>query len=98
MRSHEQVVWDFIHGWLRMAELDFIAMLRGLVAKADSALALELASANWLTPFGVEVRYPSLAPEPPAETGDRAFSTARQVRELVMAALDAYLRQGRPTS
>jgi len=141
MRSHDQVIWDFTQGWLRMAELDYgvaetllerrgeyteavafhsqqaaekfvktllvrhqiefpkthdLSMLRGLLAKTDSVLAAQLAFADWLTPFGVEVRYPSQTPELPDDVGDRALSAARKVRESVMAALDAYLSKGRP--
>jgi HEPN domain-containing protein len=143
MRSRDQVVWDFVEGWLRMAELDYsvadtlqerrseyaeavafhsqqavekfiktllvrhqiefpkthdIPLLRGLLARVDAGLATQLAFADWLTPFGVEVRYPSQTWELPDDVGERALSAARQVRESVMAALDTYLRQGRPVS
>jgi len=143
MRSRDQVIWDFVQAWLRMAELDYgvantlqehrgeyteavafhsqqaaekfiktllvrhqiefpkthdIPLLRSLLAKVAPGLASQMAFADWLTPFGVEVRYPSRTRELPDDVGERALSAARQVRELVLAALDAYLRQGRPTS
>ena len=143
MRSREQVVWDFVQGWLRMAELDYsvadtlqerrseyaeavafhsqqaaekfiktllvrhqvefpkthdIPLLRGLLARVDAGLATQMTFADWLTPFGVEVRYPSQTRELPDDIGERALATARQVRESAMAALAMYLRQGRPVS
>ena len=143
MRSREQVVWDFVQGWLRTAELDCsvadtlqerrseyaeavafhsqraaekfiktllvrhqiefpktydIPLLRGLVARIDAGLAAQLSFADWLTPFGVDVRYPGQTRELPDDLGERALSAARQVRELVMVELDSCLRPGRPTS
>jgi len=143
MRSREQVVWDFVQGWLRMAELDYsvadtlqerrseyteavafhsqqaaekfikallvrhqvefpkthdIPLLRSLLAMVDPGLAAQLTFADWLTPFGVDIRYPSQARELPDDVGERALNAARQVRESVMAALDTYLSHGRPSS
>jgi HEPN domain-containing protein len=64
------------------------------VATIDPHLAQLLREADTLTPFGVEVRYPSDAPELPPGGETEAFDIARRVRDAVMAALRAYLEGG----
>jgi hypothetical protein len=44
-----------------------------------------------LTPFGVEVRYPSEAPEVLAGGETEAIDVARRVKDAVMIALRPYL-------
>jgi hypothetical protein len=68
------------------------------LTRVDAELATRLTFADWLTPLGVDVRYPSQTRELSDDVGERALSAARQVRETMMAALDTYLRQGRPVS
>jgi len=99
----QQAVEKFIKTLLVRHQIEFpkthdIPLLRGLLAKADAGLAAQLTFADWLTPFGVDVRYPSQTRELPDDVGERALSAARQVRESVMAALETYLSQGRPSS
>ena len=61
------------------------------VATVDSATAESLKEADSLTPFGVEARYPSDAPEilPSGEVD--AIDMARVVRNAVMILLKPYL-------
>ena len=62
------------------------------VATIDPELAESVRDADVLTPFGVEVRYPSDAPElvPGAETD--ALDIARRVKDAVEALLGPYLK------
>ncbi len=99
----QQAAEKFIKAVLVRHQIEFpkthdILLLRGLLAKVDAGLAAQLTFADWLTPFGVEVRYPSQTRELPDDVGERALGAARQVRESVMAVLGPYLSQGRPTS
>jgi len=62
-----------------------------LVATCEPATAAALQEATVLTPFGVEVRYPSDSPEllPGEET--RVVEIARRARDAVNELLQAYL-------
>jgi HEPN domain-containing protein len=68
-----------------------IAKLLDRVAAVNASIAESLRDADVLTPFGVEVRYPSEAPEvlPGGET--EAIDIARLVRDAVMVSLRPYL-------
>jgi HEPN domain-containing protein len=68
-----------------------IAKLLDRVAAVDASIAESLRDADVLTPFGVEVRYPSEAPEvlPGGET--EAIGIARRVKNAVMVSLRPYL-------
>lgn len=71
-----------------------IAKLLDRVATVNTSMAESLRDADVLTPFGVEVRYPSDAPEvlPSGETA--AIDIARRVRDAVMISLRPYLEDG----
>jgi len=64
------------------------------VATVSANMAESLRDADALTPFGVEVRYPSDAPEllPGGET--EAIGTARRVKDYVMISLQPYCGGG----
>jgi HEPN domain-containing protein len=68
-----------------------IAKLLDRVAAVNASIAESLRDADVLTPFGVEVRYPSEAPEvlPGGET--EAIGIARRVKDAVMVSLRPYL-------
>ena len=68
-----------------------LTKLLGRVAMIHPELAGSLRDADVLTPFGVEVRYPSDAPEllPGGET--EALEIARRAREAVTQCLAPYL-------
>ncbi|SRR5713226_8756643 len=141
-RTREQVIWDFVQGWLRKAEGDLrasehlltveqedyftsafhahqaaekflkaflvrhqipfrkthdIQQLLELASQADPSIKEELASAQTLTPFGVEFRYPAeeLAD---IETAKQALQQAKIVQTSILQRLQEYLVQGRPAS
>jgi len=141
MRSRDQVIWDFVQGWLRKAENDLevaqalmagageygqavgfhcqqaaekfmkaflvrhqmefpkthdLEALRGLIGQSDEKLAEALAFVDWLTPFGVEARYPGTIPDVERGTAQRAITDAERARRLVRAALQDYLSTQRP--
>ena len=71
-----------------------IAKLLDRVAAVNANMAESLRDADVLTPFGVEVRYPSDAPEllPGGET--EAIDMARRVKDAVMISLQPYCDGG----
>ncbi len=139
-RLREQVIWDFIQGWLKKAENDLVAAgvtlnsklddhfisafhaqqavekylktfliwrqvpypktheikkLLSLFPPQDAELVNELSEADWLSPFGVEFRYPG---EEVAdfETAKRAVEQAKKAQIAIMERLKDYLEKGRP--
>jgi HEPN domain-containing protein len=68
-----------------------LVKLLDMAATANSEMAKSLRLAEVLTPFGVETRYPSDAPEI-RESGEmEALDIARQVRDAVLLSLRRYL-------
>lgn len=142
MRSHEQVIWDFVRGWLDRAgsDLEVVKLLmstqghyeavtfhcqqaaekflkaylvryqiefrkthdldelRKLAGRHDKTLSEEVSSCGWLTPFGVEYRYPGDYREVSRDDAERAFMEAQKVREAVLKRLSDYLSKGRSVS
>jgi HEPN domain-containing protein len=68
-----------------------IAKLLERLAAVDPSIAESLRDADVLTPFGVEVRYPSEAPEVLVGGEIEAIDVARRVKDAVMIALRPYL-------
>ena len=68
-----------------------IAKLLDRLATVNPSIAESLRDADVLTPFGVEVRYPSEAPEVLAGGETEAIDVARHVGDAVMIALRPYL-------
>ena len=60
----------------------------------NANIAESLRDADVLTPFGVEVRYPSEAPEVLQGGETEAIGIARRVRNAVMISLQPYLDGG----
>jgi HEPN domain-containing protein len=71
-----------------------IAKLLDRLATVNASIAESLRDTDVLTPFGVDVRYPSEAPEVLAGGEVQAIDTARQVRDAVMISLRPYLDAG----
>ena len=69
--------------------------LSTLAGTRDTSLKRELASAETLTPFGVEFRYPG-EQVADLQTAEHAVEEARRVRAAVLAHLQHYLSRGRP--
>jgi HEPN domain-containing protein len=99
----QQAAEKFLKAYLVRHQIEFskthdLGLLRRLISGRDEPLAERLAFADWLTPFGVEARYPGEIPEVDRQTAERAFVDAKQARHLVLDALDEYLGRGRPRS
>jgi HEPN domain-containing protein len=92
----QQTVEKYLKAFMVRHQMNFpkthdIGRLLTGVAAIDLPLATTLQDADMLTPFGVEVRYPSDAPELlPGEEAE-AVDIARRTRDAVMAALAPYL-------
>ena len=71
-----------------------IEELLNLLRRVRPEIADSLQEARWLTPFGVEVRYPGDFPDMLPGEERKAFELARHVKETVMAELEAYLAGG----
>jgi len=72
-----------------------IRELLELAGKPDPSMRRELASAEMLTPFGVEFRYPG-GQVADAKTAQQAVAEARRLRAKVLEHLEDYLKPGRP--
>ena len=99
----QQAVEKLIKAYLVRHQIEFpkthdLAVLRKLVSRSNERLAEELAFADWLTPFGVEIRCPGEIPELGRNTAEEALAHARETRRIVLDALHEYLQRGRPES
>ena len=92
----QQAVEKCLKAFLVRHQIEFpkthdIGRLLERLASVDPIMAATLADADSLTPYGVEVRYPSDAPELlPGEEED-AVQTARRVRDELLTLLTPYL-------
>ena len=92
----QQAVEKYLKAFLVRHQIEFpkthdIAKLLDSVATVNANVAESLRDVDVLTPFGVEVRYPSDAPEV-LEGGEiEALDIARRVRKTVMISLQRYL-------
>jgi HEPN domain-containing protein len=92
----QQAVEKYLKALLIQRQVEFpkthdIAKLLDRVAAVDLATAQSLRDAEALTPFGVEARYPSDAPEVLPSGEAEAIGLARLVRTTVMIVLQPYL-------
>jgi HEPN domain-containing protein len=92
----QQAVEKYLKALLVQRQVEFpkthdIAKLLDRVATVDLATAQSLRDADGLTPFGVEARYPSDAPEVLPSGEVEAIGMARVVRTTVMILLQPYL-------
>lgn len=94
----QQAVEKYLKALLVRHQIEFpkthdIAKLLDRVATVDAGAAESLRDADALTPFGVEARYPSDAPEilPGGEV--EAIGMARVVRNAVVSSLTLYLEK-----
>jgi HEPN domain-containing protein len=94
----QQAVEKYLKALLVRRQIEFpkthnIAKLLDRVATVDAGIAESLRDAEALTPFGVETRYPSDAPEVLPGGEVEAIGMARMVRNAVMISLQPYLDQ-----
>ena len=73
-----------------------IRKILALLRPTYTALVGAVAEAEWLTQFGVEIRYPGDYPEMLPGDEKRALDLMRQVRDAVMDLLDSYLSEEAP--
>jgi HEPN domain-containing protein len=62
-----------------------------LLGPVEPLIAEELDDANWLSPYGAEIRYPGDRSETVPGDQVRALQLAQKVRDTVMATLAPYL-------
>jgi len=98
----QQAAEKFIKAFLVRHQIAFpkthnIAILRQLVVQRDQAVAERLASADALTPYGVEFRYPGDLPPLSHDQGMWLLQLAEETRDLILACLQPYLDAGRPS-
>ena len=66
---------------------DFDELL-DLIGRADKTLAERLGDTPLLTPYGVEIRYPSDIPEPTPTEAKEALELAKKVRDTILPLLE----------
>jgi HEPN domain-containing protein len=92
----QQAAEKFLKAYLVRHQVEFrkthdLDQLLGLASQVEPTLQEELASCGWLSPFGVEFRYPGDQPEVDWTTAQNALTEAKQVRQVVMEHLASYL-------
>jgi HEPN domain-containing protein len=92
----QQAAEKFLKAFLVRHQIEFrkthdLDQLLGLASQAEPALQEELASCGWLTPFGVEFRYPGDQPEVDWIMAQNAVAEAKRVRQAIMGHLQSYL-------
>jgi HEPN domain-containing protein len=97
----QQAAEKFIKAFLVSHQIEFpkthdIALLRQLVARVNPELAEKLATADALTPYGVEFRYPGDLPSVSRDEGEKALCLAEQTRDLILGSIQSYINAGRP--
>ena len=65
-----------------------IERLFELLERVDAKTASALTDAAYLTPYGVEIRYPGDMPEPNLAEAREAEGLARKVRDTIMELLE----------
>ena len=92
----QQAAEKYVKAILTRHQIEFpkthlIEQLLILLSPAEPQLADALDAARWLSPFGVDVRYPGDRPDTLPGDEVRALALTRLVRERVMALLNPYL-------
>jgi len=95
----QQAVEKYLKALLVRRQIEFpkthdIEKLVRLLRTVHPEIADSLLEAKWLTPFGVEIRYPADFPETLPGDENRAIELAGRAREAVMALLGPYLSGG----
>jgi HEPN domain-containing protein len=95
----QQAAEKYLKALLTRHQIEFqkthvIRRLLILLEPVDPAMVEALDDANWLSPFGAEIRYPGDRAEALPDEEVRARQLAQKVRDAVMAVLDPYLAGG----
>jgi HEPN domain-containing protein len=94
----QQAAEKYLKALLTRHQIEFpkthvIRRLLILLHAVDPIMSQALDEANWLSPFGAEIRYPGDLPDTAPGDEVRAHRLAQKVRDAVMAALTPYLRE-----
>lgn len=94
----QQAAEKFLKAYLVRHQIEFrkphdLDQLLQLTSQAERTLQQEVASCAWLTPFGVEFRYPGEYMEVDRATAQEALAEAEGVRQAVTKRLASYLGQ-----
>lgn len=92
----QQAVEKYLKALLVRHQVEFpkthdIERLLRMLRTVEPETADALLEAKWLTPFGVDIRYPGDFPETLPGDENRAIKLAQHVKEAVMAVLGPYL-------
>lgn len=92
----QQAVEKYLKALLVRHQVEFpkthdIERLLQMLQQVEPAIVEGLTDAKWLTPFGVDIRYPADVPETLPGDQVRAFELAQRVKDGVMSVLAAYL-------
>ena len=92
----QQAVEKYLKALLTRHQTEFpkthvIRRLLLLLQPVEPTLADALEDANWLSPFGVDIRYPADFPETLLGDEARALEVAGHVKNAVMTVLDPYV-------
>ena len=95
----QQATEKYLKAHLTRHQIEFpkthiIRRLLILLESVEPAMVDALDDANWLSPFGAEIRYPGDRAEALPGEEMRARQLAQKVRDTVMAELDPYLTGG----
>jgi HEPN domain-containing protein len=99
LRSHcQQAVEKYVKAILVRHQIEFrkthdIERLLHILRGVEPSIADGLADARWLTPFGVDIRYPGDFPEALPGDETRALGLAQGAREAAMALLSPFLAE-----
>ncbi len=97
----QQAVEKSIKAYLIRYQIEFrkthdLDELLTLVDSKDSSFRNEVGSCVWLTPYGVEFRYPGEYPVVDYSSAEKAYNEAKLVKNAVLKRLKEYLAKGRP--
>jgi HEPN domain-containing protein len=92
----QQAAEKFLKAYLVRHQIEFrkthdLDQLLKLASQVEPALREELAACAWLTPFGVEFRYPGEYPEVDRAMAQNALAEAKRMRQVIMKHLELYL-------
>ena len=85
----QQAAEKYLKALLTRCQIEFPKThdIKTLLQLAGDPVAGSLGAAKWLTPFGVEIRYPGDSAEMLPGDEDKALEIASQVRQVVLAIL-----------
>lgn len=92
----QQAVEKYLKAILVRHQVEFrkthdIEMLLHIVGEVEPFIAEGMADAKWLTPFGVDIRYPGDFPETLPGDKVRALGLAQGAREATIALLSPFI-------